>query len=77
MNKARLFRDERHGDCNIVIVEDGEEKDMSKDELKLFESKFPLRDKVTKLKNDSAACLQDDSKVERELASYLKLYKFV
>lgn len=71
--KAKLIRDERNGNCNIVVVEDGEEKDLAKDELKLFESKLPLKEKTSKLKAiDSQA---DDLKFERETASYLKLYK--
>ena len=73
MNKAKHFRDERNGKCNIVVVEDGEEKDMTKDELKLFEQKMPLKDKLAKIKpNDTTS---DDLKFERESASYLKLYK--
>ena len=69
-----MIREERNGNCNIVVIEDGEEKDLSKDELKLFESKFPLKEKMSKLKNDSSSP-NDDMKFEREAASYLKLYK--
>lgn len=68
-----MFRDERNGDCNIVIVEDGEEKDLPKDELKLFESKFPLKEKLSKLKNDLSC--HDDLKFENDSFSYIKLYK--
>ncbi len=75
INKARLFKDERNGQCNIVIAEDGEEKEMCKEELALFESKFPLKDKLSKLKNDPPLCSMDDQKFERELVTYLKLYK--
>ena len=71
--KSKLIRDERNGNCNIVVVEDGEEKDLPKDELKLFESKLPLKDKTSKLKVNEAVA--DDLKFERETASYLKLYK--
>lgn len=75
-NKARQFRDERNGALNIVLVDDGEEKDLGKDELKLFETKFPLKDKVTKLKNESNSNNpHDDLKFERESAGYLKLYR--
>jgi hypothetical protein len=74
VKKASSFRDDRNGQCNIVVVEDGEEKEMSKEELKLFESKFPLKEKMSKLKND-AGNANDDLKFEREAASYLKLYK--
>ena len=77
INKARQFRDERNGVCNIVIVEDGEEKEMSKEELGLFELKFPLKDKMTKLRNEAPANSVDDQKFERELVAYLKLYKYV
>lgn len=73
MKRAKEFRDERNDNCNIIVVEDGEEKDMTKDELKLFESKLTLKEKLTKIKpNDSST---DDFKFERENASYLKLYK--
>lgn len=74
INKARAFRDERNGACNIVIVEDGEEKEMSKEELTIFENKFPLKDKMSKLKTESGSGM-DDQKFEREVISYLKLYK--
>jgi hypothetical protein len=75
MNKAKDFRDERNYNCNIVVIEDGEEKDMTKDELKLFETKLPLKDKLSKIKTvDSNS---DDLKFEREYASYLKLYKYI
>ncbi len=75
MNKAKDFRDERNDNCNIVVIEDGEEKDMTKDELKLFETKLPLKDKLSKIKTvDSNS---DDLKFEREYASYLKLYKYI
>ena len=70
-----MLREERNGNCNILIVEDGEEKELGKEELKLFESKFPLKEKMTKLKNDSANSAQDDLKYERDAASYIKLYK--
>ena len=75
LNKARQFREARNGNCNIVIVEDNEEKEMAKDELKLFESKFPLKEKVAKLRNDPPANVYDDLKFEKEVAGYLKLYK--
>jgi gelsolin len=73
--KSRSFRDERNGECNIVIVEDGEEKEMSKEVLKLFESRFPLKEKMSKLKNEISNSQNDDLKTEREYAAYLKLYK--
>lgn len=75
INKACAFREEHNGACNIVIVEDGEEKDMSKNELSLFELKLPLKDKMTKLKSDTVNSQMDDMKFERELVTYLKLYK--
>jgi hypothetical protein len=80
MLKAKQFREERNGTCNIVVVEDGEEKDLPKDELKLFESRFPLKEKIAKLKNTESPNLilngnMDDLKLEREAASYLKLYR--
>lgn len=75
MNKARSFRDERNGECNIVIVEDGEEKEMTKEELKLFETKFPLKEKVAKIKNETPSPVtKEDPNADKE-ASYLKLYK--
>ncbi len=75
MNKARQIREETNGNCNIVIVEDGEEKEMSKEEIKIFESKFPLKEKVTKLKNDPPPNVNDDLKFEKDSVSYLKLYR--
>lgn len=70
-----MLREERNGNCNILIVEDGEEKELGKEELKLFESKFPLKEKMSKLKNDAANSAQDDLKYERDAVSYIKLYK--
>ncbi len=75
IKKACEFRDERNGQCNILVVEDGEEKDMAKDELSLFETRFPLKEKMTKLRNDSGNLQMDDMKFEREQVAYLKLYK--
>ncbi len=74
--KARQFRDDRAGICNIVIVEDGEEKEMGKEELKIFESRFPLKEKVTRLKNDPPPSHGDDLKFEKDSISYLKLYRW-
>lgn len=77
LSRARQFREERGGSCNIVCVDDGEEKEMGKEELKLFEVKFPLRDKVSKLKNEpSPTSSHDDFKQERDSGTYLKLYRF-
>jgi hypothetical protein len=70
---AKIMCDEREP-SNIVIVEDGEEKELGKDELKLFESKLPLKDKSAKLKANEA--VSDDLKFEREFGSQLKLYKY-
>jgi hypothetical protein len=75
MNVAKKFRDERHEQCNIVVIEDGEEKEMPKFELQLFETKFPLKEKVSKLKNDVLSISLDELKLEKETISYLKLYK--
>jgi gelsolin len=76
LSRARQFREERSGQCNVVCVDDGEEKDMGKEELKLFEVKFPLKDKVSKLKNEpplpSNTCLED---FKYEMNSYIKLYR--
>ncbi len=74
MNKAQSIRTERNSNCNIVVVEDGEEKDLSKDELKFFETKLPLKDKLSNLKANESVV--DDLKFEREASSYLKLYKY-
>lgn len=76
-SRARQIREERGGHCNIVCVDDGEEKEMGKEELKLFEVKFPLRDKVSKLKNEPCpANSYDEFKtVERESGAYIKLYR--
>ena len=75
MSVAKKFRDERNGQSNIVIIEDGEEKDMPKFELQLFESKFPLKEKVSKLKNDPTTNGVDELKFEKDHTSYIKLYK--
>jgi hypothetical protein len=48
---------------------------MSKFELQLFETKFPLKEKVSKLKNDIMSVGLDELKLEKETVSYLKLYK--
>ena len=61
MNVAKKFRDERLNQCNIVVIEDGEEKEMPKFELQLFESKFPLKEKVSKLKNEILATGMEES----------------
>ena len=75
MNKVKILRNDKN--FNIVIIEDGEEKEkMSKEELKLFETYFPLKDKIKKLKtNESFNDFMDDYKLERDLSSNLKLYK--
>ncbi|CAF1190371.1 unnamed protein product, partial [Didymodactylos carnosus] len=85
MQRAKQLRDERINSTkiNIVIVEDGEESKMSKDELKLFETKLPLKEKNLKLdqhvnngnreqhENDD----DDDLKTERADAAHIKLYR--
>ena len=53
MQRAKQLRDEG-GKANIVIIEDGEETKMRKDELKLFESKLPMRDKNNKLNTNES-----------------------
>ncbi len=75
IKKSCELRDERNGQCNIVVVEDGEEKDMGKDELSLFETRFPLKEKMSKLRNDAGNFQMDDIKFEKEQVAYLKLYK--
>ena len=61
---------------NVVVIDDGEEKDLQKDELKLFELRFPLKDKIKKLKNEPSNDCMDDVKLERDVNSCLKLYKY-
>lgn len=76
VRKAKQMRDERGGLCNIVIVEDGEEKDLSKEELRVLEARFPLKDKMVKLRNDATTpANNDDLRFDREACSYLKLYR--
>lgn len=85
INTAKRLRDERGGieQCNVVIIEDGQEKELSKVELQLFETKFPLKEKVSKLKNDLileevVTNLEKDTianSFSSVNASYLKLYK--
>jgi len=72
MQRAKQLRDER-GKTNIVIIEDGEETKMSKDELKLFESKLLLKDKNIKLNLNEIIDDNDDDK--RVDAAHIKLYK--
>ena len=72
MQRARQLRDER-GKANIVVVEDGEESKMSKDELKLFESRLPLKEKHAKLNASDSLDENDDDK--RLDAAHIKLYK--
>ncbi len=72
MQRAKQLRDER-GKTNIVIIEDGEETKMSKDELKLFENKLPLKDKNIKLNLNEIIDDNDDDK--RVDAAHIKLYK--
>lgn len=72
MQRARQLRDER-GKANIVIIEDGEETKMAKEESKLFESKLPLKDKMTKLNTNDIVDENDDDK--RVDAANIKLYK--
>ncbi len=73
VKKAEAMRVDRSYKCNIVVVEDGEEKDLSKDELKLFESRLPLKDKLKKM--IMSEVVSDDLVFERQLAAYVKLYK--
>jgi hypothetical protein len=73
LNKIKILRNDKN--FNIMIVEDGEEKDLTKEELKLFETYFPLKDKIKKLKNESFNDYMDDYKLERDVPSNLKLYK--
>lgn len=81
LSKARQLRDERGGECNVVCVDDGEEKEMGKDELKLFEAKFPLKDKVSKLKNEPVVSAFSPPPIGtddlRDSSAYLKLYRYV
>lgn len=70
MQRSKQLRDER-GRANIVIIEDGEEMKMHKDELKLFESKLPLKDKKLNV-NDSIDENEDDKRAE---GSHIKLYR--
>lgn len=73
MQRAKQLRDER-GRTNIVIIEDGEETKMNKDELKLFECKLSLRDKNSKLNtNEILNDENDDDK--RSDGAHIKLYK--
>jgi hypothetical protein len=73
LNKIKILRNDKN--FNIMIIEDGEEKDLAKEELKLFETYFPLKDKIKKLKNESFNDYMDDYKLERDVPSNLKLYK--
>jgi villin 1/advillin len=72
MQRAKQLRDER-GKTNILIIEDGEENKMNKEELKLFESKLYLRDKNAKLNLNEIIDENDDDK--RSEGAHIKLYK--
>ena len=72
MQRARQLRDER-GKANIVIIEDGEETKMTKDELKLFETKLLLKEKSNKLNSSDTLDENDDD--TRLDAAHIKLYK--
>jgi villin 1/advillin len=72
MQRAKQLRDER-GKTNILIIEDGEENKMNKEELKLFESKLSLRDKNSKLNLNEIIDENDDDK--RSEGAHIKLYK--
>ncbi|CAM4856581.1 unnamed protein product [Rotaria socialis] len=71
IQRARQLRDER-GKTNIVIIEDGEEMKMSKDELKYFEMKLPLKDKKLNLNETIDENDDDDRRAE---GAHIKLYK--
>lgn len=73
MNKIKLLKSDKT--VNIVVIEDGEEKDLQKEELKLFETFCPLKEKLKKLKNEPSNDVMDDIKLGRDLSSCLKLYK--
>jgi hypothetical protein len=73
VKKAESIRTDRSFKCNIVVVEDGEEKYLSNEELKLFELKLPLKDKLRKIITSES--MSNEMSFEREIASYLKLYK--
>lgn len=73
MQRAKQLRDERTR-TNIVIIEDGEETKMNKDELKLFESKLILRDKNSKL-NTNDILHENDDDDKRSDVTHMKLYK--
>jgi len=72
MQRAKQLRDER-GKTNILIIEDGEENKMNKEELKLFESKLSLKDKNAKLNLNEIIDENDDDK--RSEGAHIKLYK--
>ncbi|XP_061189061.1 advillin-like isoform X1 [Saccostrea echinata] len=70
LEHARHLRDER-GKANIIVVEDGQEKEMAKDELDEFEKHLPLSSKdQIKSKEEGGA----DEVAERKGSSELKLY---
>ena len=73
MQKIKLLKNVKP--INVVVIEDGEEKDLNKEELKLFELYFPLKDKIKKLKNEPSTDCMDDIKLERDVNTCLKLYK--
>lgn len=73
MQRAKQLRDER-GRTNVIVIEDGEEAKMNKDELKLFESKLLLRDKNNKLNSNDVLDENDDDD-KRSDGAHIKLYR--
>ncbi|XP_078324667.1 advillin-like isoform X1 [Crassostrea virginica] len=70
LEHARQLRDER-GKANIVVVEDGQEKEMTKEELEEFDKHLSLGSKdQLKSKEEGGA----DEVAERKSSSELKLY---
>ncbi|CAH1789863.1 unnamed protein product [Owenia fusiformis] len=69
MAYARNLRDER-GKGDVVTIESGEEKDMTEDELKLFEEKLPLGSRSVKSASEGG----QDEAFERKAGAQLKLY---
>lgn len=70
LEQARMYRDER-SKANIVCVEEGEEKDMTPEEIKMWDAHLPLAEKSVQPASAAGA----DEAAERTSAKNIKLYR--
>ncbi|XP_052236637.1 advillin-like isoform X1 [Dreissena polymorpha] len=70
LEQARVYRDER-SKVNIVCVEEGEEKNMAENEVKMWDAHLPLSEKSVAPASAGGA----DEVAERQSTSSIKLYR--